>query len=132
MQEESPVIDVVGDSISNDDFRRVIRTGRHMQLVFMSLKPKEIIDMEVHQTRDQWIEIRSGFATVTLGKHEGEEHILEKGQGIFIPAGTWHQVENNSFRNRLSLSTIYSPPEHPSYTIEHDKPVVESIVPSLY
>lgn len=132
MQVNPFVVNISQESLRNNDFRKVIFTGKNLQIVLMSLKPDEVIDMEIHGTHDQWIEIRDGTAVVTIGGKKTQKYILNHGEGISIPAGTWHQVQNKSHKKRLSLSTIYAPPEHPRYTVEHDKPEKELIIPTFH
>jgi len=86
------------DTLENENFRKVLYTGKHSQLVLMSLKPNEEIGMEVHPDNDQFFR-------------------FEKGQGkcivaIVVPAGAQHNVINTSDTEELKLYTIYSPAHH--------------------
>ncbi|MBI2042394.1 MAG: cupin domain-containing protein [Candidatus Nealsonbacteria bacterium] len=91
----------------NTNFRKVLYTAQHSQLVLMSLKPEEEIGEEVHKL-DQFIRIEAGRGTAIL---DGMEHAIEDGSAIVIPAGTRHNVINNA-DGEMKLYTIYSPPEH--------------------
>ncbi len=102
----------------NSFFRQVIYTGKHAQLVVMSLKPGEEIGMEVHETVDQFFRIEMGEGKVIMN---GEENVFSAGFGIIVPAGTQHNVINTSQTEELKLYTIYSPPNHPDGTIHKTK-----------
>ena len=105
-------------TLDNSKFRRVLFTGPHTQLVVMSLKPGEEIGLETHDDVDQFIRVEVGHGTALL---DGKEHILEDGSAVVIPAGTKHNVINNSRTEPLKLYTIYSPPEHPDGTVHETK-----------
>ena len=103
----------------NHYFRQVLFTGKHTQLVVMSLQRGEEIGNEVHKKVDHFFRIEKGEAKFVFnGK---EEHIVGEGGGIVIPAGTWHNVINTSKTRQLKLYTLYSPPNHPDGTIHKNK-----------
>ena len=106
-------------TLKNDYFRHVIFTGKHAQLVLMSLKPKEEIGNEVHKHVDQFFRIEQGQAKFILNNKE--KHVVGNGDAVIIPAGTWHNVINNSKTKKLKMYTIYSPPNHPEGTIHKTK-----------
>src|SRR4030042_6839456 len=91
------------------DFRRVLYTGKHSQLVLMSLKPGEEIGEETHEDVDQFFRFEAGVGKVII---DGVEHRVKDGNGVIVPAGARHNVVNTSERANLRLYTIYSPPEH--------------------
>lgn len=94
----------------NDNFRQVLFTSKHMQLVLMSLLPKEEIGNEIHDSVDQFFRIEMGEAKFVFnGK---EEHIAGPGDAVIVPAGTHHNVINTSATKPLKLYTIYAPPNH--------------------
>jgi len=97
----------------NNFFRQVLYTGKHTQLVVMSLLPGEEIGMEVHPQVDQFFRIEEGRAKVII---DGEEHEVDEGFAIIVPAGSQHNVVNTG-SNPLKLYTLYSPPNHPDGTI---------------
>ncbi|MGI6776215.1 MAG: cupin domain-containing protein [Patescibacteria group bacterium] len=97
----------------NNFFRQVLYTGKHTQLVVMSLLPGEEIGMEVHPQVDQFFRIEEGRAKVVI---DGEEHEVDEGFAIIVPAGSQHNVVNTG-SNPLKLYTLYSPPNHPDGTI---------------
>jgi mannose-6-phosphate isomerase-like protein (cupin superfamily) len=106
-------------TLKNDFFRQVLFTGRHAQLVVMSLKPGEEIGNEVHKNVDQFFRIEQGEATFVL---EGKEkHVAKDGDAVIVRAGTYRNVINASKTTKLKLYTIYSPPNHPDKTLHKTK-----------
>ena len=99
----------------NQNFRQVLFTGQHAQLVVMSLLPGEDIGMEVHDTVDQFFRIESGEGKVVMN---GEESAFGPGFAIIVPAGTQHNVIATS---AVKLYTLYSPPNHPDGTVHVTK-----------
>jgi len=102
----------------NSDFRHVVYTGKHSQLVLMSLKPGEEIGEETHRDVDQFFRFERGEGKVII---DGEEHRVKNGDGVIVPAGARHNVVNVSKRMDLRLYTIYSPPEHQDGVVRHTK-----------
>lgn len=107
------------DTENNTYFRKVIFTGKHLQLVLMCLQAKEEIGNEVHDTVDQFFRIEQGKAKFVM--NGTEEHIVEAGGAAVVPAGTYHNVINVSAAEPLKLYTIYTPPNHPDGTIHKTK-----------
>jgi len=105
------------DALQNEDFRRVLYTGKNSQLVLMNLQPKEEIGEEIH-TLDQFIRVEAGRGEAIL---DGVTHELSDGVAVVIPAGTKHNVVNDSDTEQLKLYTIYSPPEHRDGTVHATK-----------
>jgi len=101
-------------TLENSNFRKVLYTGKYMQLVVMSLKPGEEIGEEVHDTVDQFFRIEEGQAKVIMN---GEETILTNDMVAIVPAGTLHNVINMSETDDLKLYTIYAPANHPEETV---------------
>ena len=101
----------------NSFFRQVLYTGKHTQLVVMSLLPGEEIGMEVHPQVDQFFRIEEGEAKVII---DGEEHEVDEGFAIIVPAGSQHNVINAG-SNPLKLYTLYSPPNHPQGTVHRTR-----------
>ncbi|MGA3109595.1 MAG: cupin domain-containing protein [Candidatus Bathyarchaeia archaeon] len=96
----------------------MLYTGKHCQLVLMSLKPLEEIGAETHEDRDQFFRFERGEGKVVI---DGVEHRVKDGDGIIVPAGARHNVINTSKRASLRLYTIYSPPEHKDGVVRHTK-----------
>lgn len=103
---------------NNSYFRQVLFTGKHTQLVLMSLKPQEDIGMEVHDTVDQFFRFEEGEGKVII---DGEEYIVKDGDAVIVPAGSQHNIINTSSSEDLKLYTLYSPPNHPDGTIHKTK-----------
>lgn len=112
------VTNIESDTVENNDYRRVLYTGQHTQLVLMTLQPGEDIGQETHEEHDQFIRVESGAGKVIL---DGEEHRLSDGIAVVIPAGVRHNVINTSRDAPLRLYTLYSPPEHPDGTVHRTK-----------
>ena len=105
-------------TLKNNNFRKVLFTGDHSQLVVMSLKRGEEIGMEVHPNVDQFFRIEKGQGKVII---DGVEHLVTDGDAIIVPAGSEHNVINVSESEFLKLYTIYSPANHKDGIIHHTK-----------
>lgn len=116
-------MDIEEKTLSNSYFRQVLYTGKHMQLVVMSLKPGEEIGMEVHESVDQFFRFEAGVGKVVMN---GEETLVDDGDVIVIPAGTMHNVINTSATQDLKMYTIYSPANHPDGTVHKTKAEAEA------
>jgi len=104
-------------TIANADFRRVLYTGGHMQLVLMTLQPGEEIGAEVHADRDQFFRIEQGSGAVDI---DGVENRVEEDFAVIVPAGARHNVRNTGDAP-LRLYTIYGPPEHKDGVVQSTK-----------
>ncbi|MBW6441376.1 cupin domain-containing protein [Patescibacteria group bacterium] len=105
-------------TLGNSNFRQVLSTNEHSQLVIMSLKPGEEIGMEIHGDVDQFFRIDAGEGKLVA---EGQEYSITDGFAIVIPAGTEHNIINTSETEDLKLYTVYSPANHPDGTIHETK-----------
>ncbi len=105
-------------TLENNNYRKVVNTTKHQQLVLMSLKPKEEIGMEIHKKVDQFIRIEKGTALAIVND---KKYKLKKEFFITIPAGSNHNIINIG-RSDLKLYSIYSPPNHKPGTINKIKP----------
>jgi mannose-6-phosphate isomerase-like protein (cupin superfamily) len=112
------VTDIEKETTKNTDFRRVLYTAKHSQLVLMSLKPGEEIGEETHDHLDQFFRFEAGEGKVII---DGKEHKVKDGSAVIVPAGARHNVVNTSKRANLRLYTIYSPPEHQDGVVRHTK-----------
>jgi mannose-6-phosphate isomerase-like protein (cupin superfamily) len=97
------------DTLENTNFRKVLYTGKHSQLVLMALKPNEEIGMEVHNDNDQFFRFEKGQGKVVI---DGNEYQVSDGFAVVVPAGAQHNVINASATDELKLYTIYSPAHH--------------------
>ena len=105
--------DIERITLENKYFRNVLFTGKNSQLVVMSLRPRENIGMETHDTVDQFFRVEQGRGVVFI---KNTTYEIKDGSAFIIPAGTLHEVINTSRTHPLKLYTIYSPPEHPPNT----------------
>ena len=97
------------DTLANNNFRKVLYTGKHSQLVLMSLAPKEEIGMEVHEENDQFFRFEKGQGKCVI---DGNEYELKDGVAVVVPAGAEHNIINTSTTEELKIYTIYSPAHH--------------------
>jgi mannose-6-phosphate isomerase-like protein (cupin superfamily) len=110
-------------TLQNDNFRKVLYTGKHSQLVLMCLKPKEEIGMEVHAGNDQFFRFEQGQGKCII---DGNEYELKDGSAIVVPAGARHNILNTSATESLKLYTIYSPAHHKDGIVRTTKAEAES------
>jgi mannose-6-phosphate isomerase-like protein (cupin superfamily) len=108
---------------SNKDFRRVLYTGRHLQLVLMALKPGEDIGEEVHADRDQFFRVEKGRGEALI---DGRRTKVKSGDAILVPAGARHNVRNTGAKS-MKLYTLYGPPEHKDRVVRATKVKAEAI-----
>ena len=108
-------------TVANDDFRRVVYTGRNLQLVLMTLRPGEEIGEEVHEHRDQFFRIEEGRGEIRI---DGKANPVEDDFSVIVPAGARHNVVNTGDQP-LKLYTLYGPPEHRDGVVHRDKAQAE-------
>ena len=101
------IANIEKETVENNNFRKVVYTGKYSQLVFMSLKPNEDIGEEIH-TVDQFLRIEHGSGQAIL---DGVVYDVQDDFAIVVPAGAKHNVINNG-EGYMKLYTIYSGPEH--------------------
>lgn len=111
------------DTIKNKNFRKVLYTAKHCQLVLMSLKPKEEIGLETHPENDQFFRFEAGRGRVEI---DGNKYTVKDGDAVIIPAGAKHNVVNTSATEDLKMYTIYSPPHHKDQIVRKTKAEAEA------
>jgi mannose-6-phosphate isomerase-like protein (cupin superfamily) len=111
------VADIEELTEKNDDFRRVLYTGKNLQLVLMSIEPGGEIGEEVHDDGDQFFRVEEGKGEVVIDGHRSK---IESDHAIIVPAGARHNVMNTGDKP-LRLYTIYAPPEHRDGTVHGTK-----------
>ena len=111
------------DTLKNKNFRKVVYTGQHSQLVLMSLKPKEEIGSEVHPENDQFLRFEGGKGRVVIDK---TTYNVKDGDAVIVPAGAKHNVINMSASEDLKIYTIYSPPHHMDQIVRKTKESAEA------
>jgi mannose-6-phosphate isomerase-like protein (cupin superfamily) len=106
----------------NEDFRRVLYTGQHLQLVLMALKPGEEIGEEVHRDTDQFFRVEEGKGEVWI---DGLRSKIKSDAAIVVPAGARHNIKNTG-KEVMRLYTLYSPPVHSDGTVHTTKAEAEA------
>lgn len=117
------VFDIEAYTMQNENYRSTIWTGTFMQMTVMSLQPGEDIGLELHTDIDQFIRIEKGRGIVKMGDSKDNlnfEKRIEEDFAVFIPAGKWHNLINDS-DEPLKLYSIYAPIEHPRGTIHQTR-----------
>ncbi len=116
------VDDIEGLTENNKDFRRVVYTGKHVQLVLMSIKKGGEIGAEVHEHNDQFFRVERGKGEVII---DDQRHKIRSGDAVIVPAGARHNVINTG-KKALKLYTLYGPPDHKDGLVEHTKEQAEA------
>lgn len=109
------------ETVDNNNFRKVLYTGKHSQLVLMSLKAGEEIGEEIHDV-DQFLRVEKGSGQAIL---DGVTHEVQDGSAIVVPAGAKHNVINTG-EGELKLYTIYSPAHHRDQIVHPTKAEAEA------
>jgi len=109
--------DIEQQTVGNDDFRRVLYTGQHLQLVLMTLQPGEEIGSEIHEDRDQFFRFEEGSGQVDI---DDNSYDVVDGSGVIVPSGSRHNVRNTGDAP-LKLYTLYGPPEHKDGVVQSTK-----------
>ena len=107
---------------TNTYYRQVLSTTPNMQLVVMSLLPRQEIGMEIHPYVTQFIRVERGTGIAIV---DNNQYTLSEGDAIVIPLSTYHNIINTSYTEPMKLYTIYSPPNHPIDHIDVVKPAVD-------
>jgi mannose-6-phosphate isomerase-like protein (cupin superfamily) len=108
-------------AVRNSDFRQVLYTAKHCQLVLMALKPKEDIGEEIHKL-DQFFRVEEGSGEAVL---DGVTTIINTGFAVLVPAGTKHNIINTG-STPMKLYTLYSPPNHRDGIVHHTRADAEA------
>jgi mannose-6-phosphate isomerase-like protein (cupin superfamily) len=113
--------DIERATLQNEDFRRVLYTGKNLQLVLMTLPPGCDIGAEVHEDRDQFFRIEEGEGVILI---DGVENKVADDFAVIVPAGARHNVIAGD--RSLKLYTIYGPPEHKDGVVHKTKEQAEA------
>lgn len=116
------------DTRENTNFRKVLYTGKHTQLVLMSLLPNEEIGMEVHPDNDQFFRFEMGQGKCII---DGNEYEIKDGDVVIVSAGAQHNIINVSGSQELKLYTLYSPPHHKDGIVRATKAEAEKDGPEF-
>ena len=117
------VIDIEQYTLQNETFRTAVWTGSLMQMTVMTLQPGEDIGLELHTKTDQFLRVEQGSGLIMMGDSEENLDFQERVEddfAIFIPAGKWHNLLNDS-DEPLKLYSIYTPVEHPHGTVHETR-----------
>ena len=115
------VRDIENLAVENVEFRQVVYTAKHCQLVLMALKPKEEIGAEVHKL-DQFFRVEEGTGEAVL---DGVSTAIRAGFAVLVPAGTNHNIINTG-TSQLKLYTLYAPPNHLDGVVHHTRADAEA------
>ncbi len=115
-------------TLNNNNFRKVLYTGEHSQLVLMSLKPNEEIGSEVHTDNDQFFRFEKGEGKVIINETTYE---IKDGDAVIVPSGSQHNVINTSVTEDLKLYTLYSPAHHQDGVVRATKIEAEANGPEF-
>jgi len=110
-------------TVENNNFRKVLYSGKNLQLVLMSLKPGEDIGMEIHPENDQFFRIDAGEGKAVI---DGNEYDLTDGDAVVVPAGAEHDIINTSADADLKIYTIYGPAHHKDQIVRATKEEAEA------
>jgi mannose-6-phosphate isomerase-like protein (cupin superfamily) len=115
-------------TLANENFRQVLYTAKHCQLVLMSLQPSEGIGLEVHEEGDQFFRFEKGEGKVVINE---VEYVVGDGDSVIVPAGATHNVINTSTSEALKLYTIYAPPHHQNGIVRATRAEAEADSPEF-
>lgn len=107
-------------AVKNEEFRQVLYTAGNIQLVVMSLNPKDEIGMELHEL-DQFFRVEEGTGEALL---DGVHTVVSAGFAVLVPAGTQHNIINTG-NVPLKLYTLYAPPNHRDGIVHHTRAEAE-------
>ena len=110
-------------TIENNNFRHLLYTSKHMQLVLMSLNPREEIGLETHDENDQFFRFEKGYGKVIIDE---TEYMVEDGDTVIVPSGSKHNIINISDTEDLKMYTIYAPAHHKDGIIRKTKEEAEN------
>jgi len=110
-------VDIMEAARTNDAFRREVMTGKHEQVVVMTIPPGGEIGEEVHPNTDQVFVFIEGEGEARL---ESETSPVRANDLVFVRAGTRHNFVNTGTQ-RLRVISMYAPPQHPPGTVHQSK-----------
>lgn len=112
------VVNIETMTLENNNFRSTLWTGEYLQMTLMTIQPGQDIGLEVHTDTDQFLRIEQGKAKVSMGPDKDNLQAWDAKDdfGIFVPAGSWHNLENVG-DEELKIYSIYAPAHHPHSTV---------------
>lgn len=113
---------------NNNDFRRALWSGCHLQLTLMSIPQGGEIGLEMHTDTDQFLRIESGSGAVKMGPCKEKLNFnkcINAGDAVIVPAGIWHNIINKG-GCPLKIYSLYAPPKHPHGTVHKTKEISDA------
>lgn len=114
-KKEKPFLaNLAEEACLNNDFRKILWTGKHMQLTVMNIDPRKSIGLEIHPKNDHLLYVEEGVGHVLMGYQKDNlvyRRQVKKGDAVLIPAGVWHNLINFSLKP-VKLFVVYAPPHH--------------------
>ncbi len=118
-----PFIDDIEDRTEeNQDYRRVLFTGKQLQLVLMTLEPGAELGEEIHENTDQFFRFEQGKGEVII---DGKTTKIEEDMAVLVPGGSKHNLRNTGHKP-LKFYTLYAPPQHADGTVQHTRADAEA------
>ncbi|MES2014672.1 MAG: cupin domain-containing protein [Patescibacteria group bacterium] len=108
---------IIKDTESNTNFRRVVFTGAKSQLVVMEIPPGGEIGEETHEHVEQTLFFHQGSGVAILN---GEEYPIGVGDVVVVTPNTKHNFKNTG-TVAMKVYTVYAPPNHIDGTIHKTK-----------
>jgi mannose-6-phosphate isomerase-like protein (cupin superfamily) len=102
---------------TTDAYRKVMRTGRRLQVVILTIHANESTGEEIHAASDRLLIVLHGDGEGLLG---GTRHDLEKGDALFVAAGTRLTLRNTG-KDELKLLDVFSPPVFPENLVQETR-----------
>lgn len=124
---EPYVVDISQATLGNKNYRTTLWTGAHLQLTLMTIPPGGDVGLEVHPDTDQFFRIEEGQCIVQMGPARNNlnfRQVAFDDYGIFVPAGTWHNLTNVG-TVPLKVYSVYAPPHHPPGTVHATKAIAD-------
>ncbi len=122
------VVNISRAARQNRSFRTALWTGEHLQLTLMCIPVGGEIGLESHPNLDQFLRIEEGNGFVKMGPRRDDlsyQRNVCENHGVFIPAGTWHNLINTGHKP-IKLYSIYAPPQHPKGTVHETKAAADA------
>ena len=116
---EPYVVNIEKMTVDNENFRKTLWTGAHLQLTVMSIDVGDDIGLEVHPKNDQFLRIEQGKGRTEMGPTKNDLSFTKDVADddiIMVPAGTWHNVTNTG-DEPLKVYALYGPPDHEPGTV---------------
>lgn len=99
---------IIKDTRANENFRRVLFTGKNSQLVVMSIPPGGEVGQETHKYTEQTLFFFSGTGE---GELDGTTFAIIPGDVVVVVPGTEHNFRNTG-TEPLKIFTVYAPSNH--------------------